>query len=554
LKPFKKYELLYLKHIKMFALCFILFFGATHIEAQSNWVQQLGGTEGDSGNSSSADALGNVYTVGTFSGTSNFGTFNLTSTGKGDIFVAKTNANDGSVIWAVSFGAENEDVGNAIVTDPSGNIYFTGRFSNTITFGTHTLISNGNSESFIVKLDPTNGSVIWAKKIGGTGNDGGLSITSDAQGNIYTCGYFQGIAVFGTFTLNTIGTNYNIFITRTNGTGNFAWAKAYGNNGFSFGTSLTCDVSGDVYMTGYYEGNVAFGAYNVSSVNYQDIFVTKHIASTGNVSWATTFGGSGNDNGTGIVAKNGFIYTTGKFEDACSFGTSTLTSEGSADVFISKQDALTGAVVWTERYGAAGFEQSNAIALDNNDNLFITGQFSGFVNFGNELLISNGVSDAFLVKIQSSTKEVKWAIGMGGNNVDCGYGITLGVGDAIYCTGFFQVNSDIAGYDITSKGSSDVFVLKLNSATVGVKENLSFFNSIKIMPIPFKDELTIFINNFPSTPYQLTLSDLTGKILFQMNSTKSELDLNLETLNSGVYFVAITNSIGTSIVKKIIKE
>jgi hypothetical protein len=541
--------------LKRALICVLILLGINVSNAQVQWAKQMGGSDGDIGSCSSADLFGNIYTTGTFSSTAGFGTYNLTSKGKGDIFITRANASNGDVDWVKQFGGLNEDNGYSIVCDPAGNIYCTGRFSGMVVFGTSTLTSNGANDAFILKLDAT-GSIIWVKKVGGTGFDGGLAITSDTAGNIYTSGYFQGTAGFGSFTVNPTGTNFNVFLAKTDGlSGNILWAKAYGSAGYTYGTSVSCDIVGDVYLTGYFESDVVFGTYTVSSVQYQDIFISKHNAATGNVAWATSMGGMGNDNGDGItVNADGYVYSTGKFEQDCAFGTTTLTSSGSADIYICKTDAATGSLVSVKQLGDVGYEQANAITHDVSGNLFITGQFNGIVNFGNYSLSSAGNADVFIVKMDPGINNVLWATAMGGTAVDSGYNITTDSSSGVYCTGSFQANADFLNYSFSAKGSTDIFVLKLDGATVGIRENAALFNNIQAMPVPCNDELTVLINKNTVSPYKLTLSDLFGNILLRINSRNGVQILNVAVLPAGVYFLTVMEETGACVVKKIVKE
>ena len=99
----------------------------------------------------------------------------------------------------------NDDEGEKISTDASGNVYITGYFkSPTITFGTTTLTNNStanDADIFVVKYDSA-GTVIWAKSAGGTGNDFGNGISATGDGNVYITGQFASPTItFGTTTL-----------------------------------------------------------------------------------------------------------------------------------------------------------------------------------------------------------------------------------------------------------------------------------------------------------------------------------------------------------------
>ena len=86
-------------------------------------------------NAVAVDNQGNFYITGQFGGTTTFGTVSLTATGNANIFVAKYNSS-GIVQWATKAqGSGTVDRGNAIKVDATGNVYVTGTFTNTATFG-----------------------------------------------------------------------------------------------------------------------------------------------------------------------------------------------------------------------------------------------------------------------------------------------------------------------------------------------------------------------------------------------------------------------------------
>ncbi len=147
------------------------------------------------------------------------GTFNLTPAGSADIFVSKLDAS-GNFVWAKNMGGTNFDRGTNIGVDNSGNVYTTGTFEGTSDFdpgaGVVNLTSAGNNDIFISKLDAS-GNFVWAKRMGGTSSDGVSSIAIDSSGNIYTTGSFEGTADFdpgaGVVNLTSVGNN-DIFVSK----------------------------------------------------------------------------------------------------------------------------------------------------------------------------------------------------------------------------------------------------------------------------------------------------------------------------------------------------
>src|SRR5581483_7938076 len=140
----------------------------------------------------SLDGNSNTYTTGYFSGTATFGAFSLTASGISDVFVTCTDKN-GVFQWAVKAGGAGSCRGLAIKTDATGNSYVTGYFNGSATFGATTLTSAGLQDVFIAKYDNT-GKLLWVVDAGGTLSDIGNAITIDNSGNVLVTGEFAGTA------------------------------------------------------------------------------------------------------------------------------------------------------------------------------------------------------------------------------------------------------------------------------------------------------------------------------------------------------------------------
>jgi len=297
------------------------------------WANQAGGTDTDCGYGIAVDANGNSYIIGVFAENATFGTTTLTSSGYKDIFVAKLDIN-GNWLWAKQAGGTSDDYGYGIAVDANGNSYVTGYFYGSAIFGTTTLTSSGDKDIFVAKLD-SNGNWLWVKQAGGTIYDYGYEIAVDANGNSYVTGYFYGIATFGATTLTSSG-YYDIFVAKMDSNGNWLWAKQAGGIGEDIGLNIAIDANGNSYVTGYFMISAIFGTTTLTSSGYYDIFVAK-MDSSGNWLWAKQAGGTSNDIGIGIdVDDNGNSYITGGFIDIATFGTTTLTSSGYYDIFVAK--------------------------------------------------------------------------------------------------------------------------------------------------------------------------------------------------------------------------
>jgi len=306
------------------------------------------------------DAAGNVYTAGTFAGTVDFdpgaGVFNLISAGFRDIFVSKLDA-AGNFVWAKQMGGPglaDDARGYTIAIDGSGNIYTTGTFGGTVDFdpgtGVFNLSSADAEDIFVSKLDAA-GNFVWAKQMSGIGDGAGFSIAVGASGNVYTTGDFSGTVDFdpgaGVFNLSSAGAD--IFVSKLDAAGNFAWAKQMGGISDNVGFSIAVDASENVYTTGYFSGTVDFDPgvcmFNLNSAGAGDIFVSK-LDAAGNFAWAKQMGGSGGDLANSIaVDVSGNVFTTGYFSGIVDFDPGTgiynLSSFGEYDIFVHKMSPCT---------------------------------------------------------------------------------------------------------------------------------------------------------------------------------------------------------------------
>ena len=351
-----------------FLFYFLLLF-SLRVSAQS-WMwgsQEMG--SGDVWNVAT-NSNGDAYQTGNFRSTILFGLNQLNNSTAGagaDVFLVKYNSS-GNALWAkqsfIINGSLSSSVGNSVATDISGNICVVGNFYGDIYFGSDTLIDSlwpppKYGSVFLVKYN-SNGTVLWARQSdvrdinsnGGTG----WSVATDISSNIYITGSFQNTISFGTDTLsnNFKPASYgDVYLIKYNPNGNVLWAKQSTiPSSSSFGTaySVTTDIWDNVYVTGFFDDTISFGAYTLHGKLHTDnIFLVKYD-SLGKVLWARQSTGSVNDAYSVTTDFSGNIYTTGQFENSVSFDTITLSSNNSqyGDIFLVKYDS-SGKVLWAKQ-------------------------------------------------------------------------------------------------------------------------------------------------------------------------------------------------------------
>jgi len=474
-------------------LLFILALCSIALFAQNEdwiWAKQAGGTIDDYGNSIAVDANGNIYVTGRFYGSSTFGTTNLTSSGGSDIFVAKLDIN-GNWLWAKKAGGTSDDYVYGIAVDGNGNSYVTGYFESSATFGTTTLTSSGYCDIFVTKIDH-NGNFLWTKQAGGIYNDYVYSIAVDTNGNSYITGrFYSSSCSFGIITLINCNSEYeDIFVAKLDINGNFMWAKQAGGTVSDCGYGIAIDANGNSYVTGYFWSSATFGTTTLTSSGYIDIFVAK-IDHNGNWLWAKQAGGTNSEYSKGIaVDDNGNSYVTGYFWSSATFGTTTLTSSGDCDIFIAKMDS-NGNWLWAKKAGGTSEDYGISIAVDANGNSYVTGYFLRSATFGTTILTSSGYKDIFVAKLDINGNWL-WAKKAGGTMNDLSRSIAVDVNGNIYVTGNFEDYAIFGATTLASSGYYDIFVAKLGEVnSISLPDIISFSGIRSIYPNPFNPLTTI---------------------------------------------------------------
>ncbi len=426
--------------VKKGAILLAVLFGFNPSIFGQFWMQKAGGLTIDEAYDISIDNAGNAYSVGYFTGTSNFGSTSLTSGGSTDIFVTK-NDNLGAFSWAVKAGGTGSDRALAVKTDASGNSFVTGYFSGSATFGSTTLVSSGLQDIFIAKYDNL-GALAWVVKAGGLDADIGFGITVSTSGNIYVTGSFKGSASFGTTILTSANTTSDVFTAKLNPSGVFQWAKSGTGNYTNRGVDIGVDNSDNVYITGQFSDTITFDTQHPNQMQ-SAIFVVKYD-SAGTEQWFKIIGGGVTNIPSGIaVDGTGNSFLTGDFTGTLTFfGTPnvSLSNPHTNKIYVAKLNT-SGIVQWTHADGSEGDISSANININNSGSCWITGSFSCKLNeyadqYGQGTFNSVGGSDIFVTRYNASGT---WnhSKSMGGTGTDKGYGIAVNTSNQIYIAGSF---------------------------------------------------------------------------------------------------------------------
>lgn len=457
-------------HRSLLVICLLSFSLLSHAQNVAfAWGRSISGS-GIIWSTSTADAVGNVYTVGNFTGTADFdpdaNTVNLTAAGTGDAFISKLDAT-GNYVWVIQLGSTSSDAINDVAVDARGNIYVVGYGATDIDFdpgaGTVTLPGSG---SFVAKYD-TDGNYIWATRSTG----GGVAIAVDANENIYLTSH----AVRGTIYNPTEFAN-DTYIKKLNSTGVVQWSKMVSGKNEDIAWSIAVDGDGNVITGGSTLSDTLDldpgpGVYNMTREGGGfDVFLIK-LDPSGNFIW-----------GGAITAEYPYdlktdagnnIYVTGLFGGMSDFnpgaGTYHLTAAG-ADPFILKLNPA-GNMVWVKQLAGVTntFAYAKAMELDASGNIYTSGFVKGRFDMdpGPDSVMVNSVAAGgpFVSKLDADGNFI-WGKVFGGSTMAQSYGIGVDAAQNVYTTGFFKDTIDLdPGPDtaiiIAAPGAQGVFINKL---------------------------------------------------------------------------------------------
>jgi len=367
------------------------------------WAKKAGAANVQSADGVATDAQGNVFVGGSFQGTIDLGAGELTSTGLTDAYVAKLSS-AGTIAWSKRYGSSgHHQYAQHVAADPQGNVLVTGHFRGTIDFGGGALsdISNFFEDIFIAKLDGA-GNHVWSKRYGDINNEESQSIATDAQGNIYVAGGFQKTVNFGGGALVAEDGGFNAFVVKLSPAGDQVWAKSYGDTvAEQRALGITADKDGNVYVVGSFQGSIDLGGGALTAeAGKQQAYVAK-LSPTGAYLWAKAYG---TDAAAAIdvqVDANGNVYALGNFKGIITLGGSEFSAGNAENVFLVKLDK-DGKHVWSHDFGTTNSaESATSLALDG-DKPVIVGNFTGSIDFGGGNLVSAGIYDMFLAKLDAA--------------------------------------------------------------------------------------------------------------------------------------------------------
>ncbi|MGA3186989.1 MAG: SBBP repeat-containing protein [Bryobacteraceae bacterium] len=353
----------------------------------------------------------------------------LSAVHSGDAFVTKLNPTGNQLIYSTYLGGSLDDVGTAIAVDGAGNAYVAGATASPnfpTSAGAYQAVLHGAGgqpinpdfdapawdpgDAFVVKLSAS-GQLTAGTYLGGALDDVAFAIALDSSGNIYVAGCTISLnfpTTVGAIQRSFGGSDPNNyfrnsgdgFVTKFNSTlGSLLYSTYFGGEGDDLVSGIAVDSSGNIYMTGSTTTGTfqtSAGAFQSRYVGYTSQVYAEQIFGDGYVAkinpsqttpiYFSYLGGSSNDAGAAIaIDSSGNAYVTG-FTDSLDFPVaggplqSNLAGDGDqalyeayGDAFIAVVNPTATALLYSSYYGGRYDDEAYGIALDANNNVYITG-------------------------------------------------------------------------------------------------------------------------------------------------------------------------------------
>lgn len=444
-----------------------------------------GGLDGDQGLAIALDAAGNVYITGFTQSTTNIataGSYQVTySTANYSAYVAKFNNTGSSLLWATYYGGDHYAEGLGIAVDAGDNVYVTGNtgsLTGIATAGAYKATYGGPApNAFVAKFNPTGTSLIWGTYFGNSETTS-FGIRLDATDNVYIAGSTSsttGIATPGAYK-SVMSGGLDAYVAKLDPTGStLLWGTYYGT--LTTCLALALDRNNNAYITGSTSGTTGIATPGAYKTTYtpgatSSSFVAKISSNGSTLDWGTYYGGSTTciDQAYSIaVDTNNNAYITGQTQTHTgiatpgAYKTVFTASPGSFTAFVAKFNATGSNLDWGTYYGGAGDDEGYGIALDANNNSYITGWT--FSNFGiatpnayQTLLGAGAFGNCFIAKFDPAGSNLLWGSYYGGTSWDISMAIALNPCNDVFITGQAGSTSGIAtpgAYQTTLLGSGN---------------------------------------------------------------------------------------------------
>lgn len=457
---------------------------STHDTDGTEWSVTFGGSDSDGGRALCETSDGGFLVAGyTYS----------CGAGWSDVLLVRTDS-DGGILWSKTAGGSGWDCGNSIMVLPDGGF---------VVAGSTTSAGAGGQDAWLAKFDEA-GDMIWEKTYGGTGVDAGMSVCAATDGGLLLCGYTESSGAGGN----------DVFLVRTDSSGDVIWEKTYGGAG---------PETGDCAIPSSNGGFVVAGSTGSFTAN-RDAFLIE-IDQSGEILWSDYYGATGGEGG---------------YDRACSLcplacGGYAMAGESNGEdncgAFLVRTDAQ-GVQVFSECYGGSFYDYGRAVLECSDGGLLVCGSTKDHDTCMNDIYVLKTSPEGAVVweSAFGSPAGSEWGCAVCATS-DGGYAVlgqTGSFGAGGYDAWLFKITDPSAGCETAEDGCGSWFDVTPNPAS----------GFISLADRPFQSALA-------------QVFDMAGRLTDSFTINQDDPSLDISDLAGGVYLLRLVsggNSAGSRFV------
>lgn len=276
-----------------------------------------------------------------------------------DIWVVRLNGS-GEIQWQKTFGGAGDDFANAALGLTDGSFVITGYV---ISNDGDVIGNHGAEDVWVLKIDGA-GKLLWQKTFGGSFRDVGNDIALTLDGGFVVAGETSS----SDGDVGGSRTSKDYWVIRMDASGNKVWSKALGSSTEDVATALTTASDGTITVAGYAssnDGDVAGGTL------VGDNFWVVKVDGVGTIIWQKTFGGSGLDRPTDIIAAADGSYLV--LGQTLSNDGNVKGNHGAVDAWLIDIGGSTGALIWQQTFGGTANDVMYSFMITSDNGLAMAG-------------------------------------------------------------------------------------------------------------------------------------------------------------------------------------
>ncbi|MBA3456881.1 MAG: hypothetical protein H0T42_27575 [Deltaproteobacteria bacterium] len=304
-----------------------------------------------------------------------------------------------------------------LAVDDNGNVVACGEFQGTIDFGTGPVTSSGNTDGFVLGIQPS-GTTRWLRTIGSAGEELVMGCATE-PGAVVVTGAFQGTLMTGVANLTSAG-GTDLYRIRYDLIGSPLSGTRHGGAGADVPRDLVVEGT-DTIVTGTVQNATDLGAGPIVPAGFTDVFVARY-SSAGSTVLVHHVGGAGLDRPNAVATAGERMIAVGEFEQTVDFRGPVATSAGGSDAFILSMGATDGDR-WVAAVGSTGTDRATSVIVDLSGNIYAALEVSGTITLAGEMFTTSGQD--ILVVSYTPAGELRWFRTWNGSGLDTAARLTL---------------------------------------------------------------------------------------------------------------------------------